>query len=422
MRSIVIFEDGTHDCFYPLSTTRPLWDLRCGIYTFAERARLWAEKTFPGKDFMMYFFTRDCLVPVVHERFPDMRINDMSFIDNDGEIIFINATFFPDRYQSELVVNSVVLSDDTPVMGIIDSGLIDTGLASIQSMIMEADVTFIEEEDLTHAGYIWDLVALNPSMIAMDITGKGLKSSVPPEVAVVGDRSQCFIEDGVRIDPYVVIDVTGGPVYIKSGTVINPFTRIEGPTYIGRNCLLLGAKVREGSSIGDVCRIGGEVEEIIVQGYSNKYHDGFIGHSYVGEWVNMGAMTTCSDLKNNYSSVKVTLPAGKVNTGMNKIGCFIGDCARTSIGTLINTGAVIGTGAMVVHNGTLTPRHIPPFSWYMNGIVADREWLDDFLDTCKRAMSRRDVNFTGSMEKLYRDTYSITRKMRRRDSDADQIS
>ena len=101
----------------------------------------------------------------------------------------------------------------------------------------------------------------------------------------------------------VVIDAEHGPVYLDEGAEIHPFTRIEGPCYVGKKSILLGAKCREGNSIGPFCRIGGEVEESIIQGYSNKYHDGFLGHAYVGEWVNLGALTTNSDLKNDYSTV-----------------------------------------------------------------------------------------------------------------------
>ena len=409
VRSIIIFEDGRHDCFYPLSLTRPLWDLRCGMYTFAERAMKWVARTFSGEDHVFYFFTRDYLADATRDRFPGMRVNDWSFLDNSGEIIILNATVFPENFLAGTLPDTVIVHDGIPMFGRMERSRITDGTKSVTAMIMEADVTFIEDDDLTCSEFIWDIVALNPSMLEKDITSCGLEPYVPGGVAVVGDRSMCFIEEGVRIDPYVVIDVTGGPVYISSGTVINPFSRIEGPTYIGRNCLVLGAKVREGCSIGDVCRIGGEVEEVIIQGYTNKYHDGFLGHSYAGEWVNMGAMTTCSDLKNNYANVHVNLPDGRVNTGMNKLGCFIGDCARTSIGTLIGTGAVIGTGAMLVHNGALTPPHIPPFAWYMDGKVSVREWVDDFMDTCRRAMSRRDVQFTDVMEKMYRNIYAETR-------------
>ena len=105
----------------------------------------------------------------------------------------------------------------------------------------------------------------------------------------------------------VVIDAEHGPVYLDEGVEVHPFTRIEGPCYVGRNSILLGCKCREGNSIGPMCRVGGEVEESIIHGYSNKYHDGFLGHAYVGQWVNLGALTTNSDLKNDYSNVSIVL-------------------------------------------------------------------------------------------------------------------
>ena len=141
----------------------------------------------------------------------------------------------------------------------------------------------------------------------------------------------------------VVLDAEHGPIYIDAGAEIHPFTRIEGPCYIGAGSVLFGAKCRAGNSIGPMCRIGGEIEGTIIQGYSNKYHDGFLGHAYVGQWVNLGALTTNSDLKNDYSEVRITLDGqSPIATGSNKVGALIGDHAKTSIGTLLNTGDVRG--------------------------------------------------------------------------------
>ena len=119
-----------------------------------------------------------------------------------------------------------------------------------------------------------------------------------------------------------------------------------------------------------MCRVGGEVEESIIHGYSNKYHDGFLGHAYVGEWVNLGALTTNSDLKNDYSSVSVVLD-GKtpVSTGSTKVGALIGDHTKTSIGTLLNTGAYVGAMALIATNGKLLPKFIPSFAWFLEGAV-----------------------------------------------------
>ena len=169
---------------------------------------------------------------------------------------------------------------------------------------------------------------------------------------------------GAKIHPMVVLDAEHGPIFIDVGAEIHPFSRIEGPCFIGRNTIVLGAKCREGNSIGPMCRIGGEVEESIIQGYTNKYHDGFLGHAYVGQWVNLGALTTNSDLKNDYSEVKVTLDGRtQISTGSNKFGALIGDHAKTSIGVMLNTGTYVGAMTLLVASGKLLPKFIPSFTW-----------------------------------------------------------
>ena len=199
--------------------------------------------------------------------------------------------------------------------------------------------------------YTWDLILANPAQLVADYAAAGrhgIEGAIEQPNAIRGSKKDVYVAPGVTIHPMVVIDAEHGPVYIDEGAEIHPFTRIEGPCYIGKKSILLGAKCREGNSIGPVCRVGGELEESIIQGYSNKYHDGFIGHSYVGEWVNLGALTTNSDLKNDYSTVSVMLD-GKhaIDTGSPKVGALIGDHAKTSIGTLFNTGSCIGAMAII---------------------------------------------------------------------------
>jgi UDP-N-acetylglucosamine diphosphorylase/glucosamine-1-phosphate N-acetyltransferase len=204
----------------------------------------------------------------------------------------------------------------------------------------------------------------------------------------------------VTIDPCTVIDARKGAVVIGDRAQIDSFSRIEGPCCIGDGCVVLGAKMREGCSFGPNCRVGGEVEEAVFQAHSNKYHDGFIGHAYVGEWVNLGALTTNSDLKNDYSTVKIYRPGGIVDTGETKVGCLIGDFVKTSIGTLINTGSVIGTGAMSVMSGRMTPPHIPPFARFLKNELRDPGSADAVTATAKIACSRRKKTLPAAMESL----------------------
>ena len=194
---------------------------------------------------------------------------------------------------------------------------------------------------------------------------------------------------------------------------MQPFTRIEGPCYVGRNSILMGCKCREGNSIGPMCRLGGEVEGSIIHGHSNKVHDGFLGHAYVGQWVNLGAMTTNSDLKNDYSNVSVVLD-GKtaINTGSIKVGAIIGDHAKTSIGTLLNTGANLGAMSLVVAGGRLLPKFLPSFAWYVGGAITEGRGKEQSYKTAQAVMARRNCVWTAADESLWDAIYQMTATVR----------
>jgi UDP-N-acetylglucosamine diphosphorylase/glucosamine-1-phosphate N-acetyltransferase len=210
----------------------------------------------------------------------------------------------------------------------------------------------------------------------------------------------------------VVIDASAGPVYLDEEVEVHPFTRIEGPAYVGPKSILLGTKLREGCSIGPVCRVGGEVEESVIQGYSNKYHDGFLGHAYVGEWVNLGAQTSNSDLKNDYSSVEVVLNGRKINTGSTKVGSLIGDHTKTSIGTLFNTGSVVGAMGIIMATGSVLPKSIPSFAWFLNGATTKGFGRRALYQTAKIAMGRRKKQWTEADQTMWEHIYELTRDER----------
>ncbi len=403
---IIIFDENSYNNFYPVSQTRPLWDLICGTFSFRQRLEVFLKNSklnINRSD--IYFFTIDLLLPVIKEKNPEIHINDFSVFDKDNEFLFINSLLIPDT----------ILADINPDTSLVKSGKITaakTGKIKINSAISIEDnlnITSLEklETDLIKPDYIWNLIDINPEMIEKDFHYyKNRKNYADNNVTIIGDRSLVYIGENVKIEPYVVINAEKGPVAILENSEIKSFTRIEGPAFIGKNTILFGANIREGTSIGDWCRIGGEVEESIFHAYSNKYHDGFIGHSYIGEWVNLGAMTTNSDLKNNYSPVKVYIPKKRKATGSIKVGCFMGDYAKTSIGTLINTGTSIGTGAMLVHSGSMASSHIPPFSWFINSDILLMEWLNDFLKASDDMMKRRGKTLTPAITDLLTELYS----------------
>jgi UDP-N-acetylglucosamine diphosphorylase/glucosamine-1-phosphate N-acetyltransferase len=184
-----------------------------------------------------------------------------------------------------------------------------------------------------------------------------------------------------------VFDLRSGPICLDRGVEVRAGTRLAGPLYAGPSSRLLGGSIA-GLSAGPFSYLRGEIEGTVVLGYTNKAHDGFLGHAYVGRWVNLGALTTNSDLKNTYGSVRLAGPDGEIDTGLMKLGCLIGDHVKTAIGTLIGTGNVIGCGANVF--GGAPPRFMPPFSW---GDSATEHRLEGFLRTAAVAAERRGLRF-----------------------------
>ncbi len=259
--------------------------------------------------------------------------------------------------------------------------------------------------------WLWDLINANPAQIAADFAaaGKtGIHGKVHDSSVVYGPTERVYVAEGAEVHPFVCMDTQHGPVVLDAGVEVHPYTRIEGPCYVGPKSILLGAKVREGCTIGPMCRVGGEVEESIIHGYSNKYHDGFLGHAYVGEWINLGALTTNSDLKNDYGTVSIMMDGKPVDSGSTKVGSFFGDHVKTSIGTLLNTGTIVGTMAVLVATGAPLPKYITPFAWFLNGVVTRGFGLDGLIDTARIAMSRRKVTMTPAYEAMLRRLYELT--------------
>ncbi len=240
--------------------------------------------------------------------------------------------------------------------------------------------------------YLWDLIVTLGEDLEEDfgVLGTGIRGKVHSS-AVIYEKAKVLIEEGAEIEALAVLDARHGPIYIGKGTIVRPSSYLRGPL-----------------SIGPECRIGGEVTHSIFHGYSNKAHYGFIGHSYIGEWVNLGAGTTNSNLKNNYGTVKVVVNGKEVDTGEQFLGCFIGDHAKTGIGTLITTGAVIGVAANVFGEG-VTPKFVPSFSW---GI--DREYkLDKALEMVAAIMERRGKKLTAAGEALLQKIFRQTKAERK---------
>ena len=244
----------------------------------------------------------------------------------------------------------------------------------------------------------WQLMSESPRWIASDLArlypgGRGGGATPLPSLVGVHrvGRHPVSAADGVRVDPGVVLDSREGPIHLGARVHIMPLTHLHGPAFIGPDTTLLGGTM--GSlTCGPRCKLRGEIEASVILGFSNKAHDGYLGHSLLGRWVNLGAGTTNSDLKNNYGPVRLDTSAGTVDTGLMKVGVFLGDHVKTGIGTLLNSGTLVGAGSNLFGGG-MPGKAVPPFSWGVGDDLVPHR-LEPFLQTAERAMGRREIPLT----------------------------
>lgn len=225
------------------------------------------------------------------------------------------------------------------------------------------------------------------------------RGGVPEGSVVLGDPARVVVR-GAVVEPGVVFDVRGGAVVLEAGAEVRHGTRLEGPVYVGPGTRVLGGFIR-GSAFGPECRVHGEIAASVFLGYANKSHDGFVGHSVVGQWVNLGAGTTTSNLKNTYGPVRLDIGGGRIESGRLNLGTLFGDHAKTAIGTLLATGTVVGAGANVFGPAG-PPKYVPPFAW---GAAGERVSEDGFLRVAERVMGRRSVEMSAerlaSLQRIY---------------------
>ncbi len=407
---LVIYEDSTFENFYPLSLIRPIFDLKCGANSLADKIR----RNF--SDLEVEYFIRDHLADTFLQRNEGASVNDVSALNED--LLIANGRW--------LCLKSEVSAEGPDEIGTSGDAVVYIR-ASSETVARCQGESFCEllgnlcealpkkEVGDELISYCWDLVHHNADALVADFEslGKsGVHGELHPLSCVYGEESQVYVAPGAVIHPTVVLDSMGGPIIIEEDVIVFPHTRIEGPCFIGRDSQIVGGKIREGCSIGPVCRVGGEVEESIIHGYSNKYHDGFLGHAYVGEWVNLGALTTNSDLKNDYSTVEVKLNGQTIDTNDTKVGSFIGDHTKTSIGTLFNTGTIVGMMTNILGGNEILPKNVPSFCLFANGKAFKGFGLKNLLGTAETAMGRRKVELTEADRVLLTHACELTREER----------
>ncbi len=394
---VILYEDEGYKGLLPLTYFRPTFELRCGIFSPLERIRRLYKNS------LIYLLVREDLQSLVAEKYPEYGISNirekMGNLKNEkmlflsGQAILLQE--IPEEGESEIFV-----TEDGDLVGF---RIQISGSASFAKSGELKGMSKPPKKRQVSAFYIrnlWDLITLNKKVMPKDFPKGEIKGFLDERAIVIGDKSRLYIEKGAKVLPGNVLNLETGNIYIDSEAEIMPFSYLEGPLYIGKKTKVFGAKIRPFSNIGEGCRIGGEIEATIFQGWANKYHEGFLGHSYIGEWVNLGAGTNNSDLKNNYQSVKIRLGRKKVDTGLRKLGCFIGDHTKTAIGTQIPTGAVIGIFANIVEEG-FSPNLVPNFYWGKR-----RRWkIEEAIATTRIVMERRGKELSPAYEKLIRNLY-----------------
>lgn len=415
-QELVIFEDDKFSNFYPLTLSRPVYELRCGALTLREKI----AQNFPK--YKISLFCRDQLAPLVALE-TDCEVNALSQNETKRTIL-INGRLRLGKKLTEALLNSTtnqVYRQGKTVAAMVIHGPFTLVVPEIHGLPIEATLKAIGAEvdiiegEFEYYNYLWDLINLNPNEIGADFLklssserfDGSLKSkkkkSIDPSATIVSDNN-IIISNSAVIGPGVVIDNRNGPVIIDNDAVVGPLSFIEGPCYIGPQTQIFRGNIRAGCSFGPVCRVGGEVEQSIFQGYTNKYHDGFMGHAYLGSWVNLGAMTTNSDLKNNYKNISVIVNGTKVETGSPKVGSFLGDHTKTGIGTLLNTGISIGFSCNIFGGLLVTNPEIKSFSWG-DGASLTTYRIDKAIEVAQMVMSRRDVPFKKEHTDLFEFIY-----------------
>ncbi len=318
-----------------------------------------------------------------------------------GDAILSRADFLPFEQAPELPPGSALFSHERePIAVRVDGRAVREGLFNLAEGARER-----LEIRARVINRFWNLVHVNPDALLVDLSGikPEIRGDVDPRVALLGE---VILEEGARVYPGVVIDGEPGPVFIGRGATVMPNAFVEGPAFIGDKTLIkAGARIYAGTTIGPVCKIGGEVSETIIYGYSNKQHDGFLGHAYLGEWVNIGAGTEISDLKNTYGTIKAWLDGNITETGLQFLGPTIGDHSKTGINATVTTGAVVGVFANLFGSG-VSPKFVPSFSWGYPQFTEYR--LDEAIAVARRVMARRGIEMTPAYEAMVRKVFELT--------------
>jgi UDP-N-acetylglucosamine diphosphorylase/glucosamine-1-phosphate N-acetyltransferase len=447
---LLLFEDELWSNFVPLTYTRPVFDIRCGPFTLRERVEaLLTHGHLPVTEQVSVplnlLQSNTALPSPINIMRADQKIDDSvldglcrpylmdcygpkggtnALLSRGEPLTLINGRALELSWLPRLLEAPIGTTYETE--GQLLGARLSPALASVVLYYLRDQNARTALDELRRFGHVtdidtplitypWDLIKQSGEQVLRDMPmlmarlPRFADATVDAQITARNPDHVC-ISPTARLDGPLVLDARDGPIFIDDKAHIEPFSFIQGPAYIGKNTLISSALVRGETSIGPVCRIGGEVEASIIQGFTNKHHEGFLGHSWLGEWVNIGAMTTTSDLKNTYGNIKVALEnAGQLDSGTIKLGCFLADHVKLGIGLHLTGGAVIGTGSNLfgVH---MLPKTVPPFTWGSEVFYEYR--IDRMVSVAHRVMGRRKLVLTSEYEAMLRAAFVMTRTNR----------
>lgn len=387
---LCFFEDDLLPTFHPLTLTRPIDNLRIGILNILKK---WehALKTADSCRILRPELTG---------------VFESGTVDQNEKSIWINSRYLPTDILLEKI-NTIssgqyLQNDDTVIAACVDG---QTSEQWIKDGAPDFSNLFVlETSDFLSVKNLWDLFQLNGQQIVRDLELMRIQSNKNRKALqdiAVEKPENVYVQEGATIESGCVLNATKGPIFIGKDATIMAGSYIRGPVAICEGATIkMGAKIYEDTTLGPVCKVGGEVNNCIFHSYSNKAHDGFMGNSLIGQWCNIGADTNTSNLKNNYSTIRITRweDHKEIETGQQFFGTVMGDHTKTAINTQLNTGTICGVSCNIFSND-FPPKFIPSFSWVGSNVIQTYQ-LEKAFDAMEAMMARRDVELTENYRQM----------------------
>ena len=421
MCNVTIFEDKEVNALYPLTVNRPAFELLNGALNVLSRI------SFYFSDSKINLIVREELKELTKAKYPNYEVNN--FQPSEDQLLINSRSLIDQELYEKILIsdfsgNWIYLNEkDEFVAAYLKKSDLAATFDLLKQFVSNQDILdririncLVKDKLKTKLiSNLWDLVYFNDSVLKQDLSllnKMGLiKGEIKPLVSI-DQENQLYLGKNSIIENFVDINTENGPIYIDENVHIAPFTSLKGPLFIGKGTHVLGGKIMN-SSIGPHCKVNGEINTCVFLGYSNKAHDGFLGHSYLGEWVNLGAMTTNSNLKNTYGEITLQRDDENLASGKNFLGVFMADQVKTAIGTLIATGSIISYGSCLL-GATPHGKFVPSFSWGEKGKYQKYKF-DQLIATQKRMMQRRGLELSqpelNLIKKLYEKSEGLTKKV-----------